>query len=319
MNFMKFIHTLVVAIGLALTPLSHAADFPNGPVRIITSLPAGSGPDVAARKIADQLSNKWKVPVLVENKPGGGGLVGLEYYQSLPANGLNIFYGDLGTMVSTPILWKKTNMVENLRPVAPIFYSPMALMTSSTTKDYKDMLTKLREKPQYGSWGVGSTGHIAGAEFTDFLGIKAEHVPYKEYGQWYAGISNGDLPISVGSIGSSQAMEKAGKIKYIAMVGDQRDPSFPNVPTVHELFGDKVKANKSWLVFFINDKVPADVQKKLTKDIREVASTDPIQEQIAKLYSVPMTKMTDAEFEKMYANDRKDYEKLIKKFKISIN
>lgn len=308
----------MVAI-LAISSATFAADFPSGPVRIITSLPAGSGPDVAARKIADQLSAQWKVPVIVENKPGGGGLVGLEYYQNLPANGLNIFYGDLGTMVSTPILWKKTDMVKNLKPVAPIFYSPMALMTSGTTKDYKEMLTKLREKPQYGSWGVGSTGHIAGAEFTEFLGIKAQHVPYKEYGQWYAGINTGDLPISFGSIGSSQAMEKAGKIKYIAIATDTRDPAHPNVPTVHELFGDRIKANKSWLVFFINDQVPADVQKKLTNDIRKVAATDSVQEQIAKLYSVSMTKMTIEEFEKMYASDRKNYEQLIKKFNISIN
>jgi tripartite-type tricarboxylate transporter receptor subunit TctC len=303
---------LVCSFGLS------AQTFPAKPVKIIVALPVGSGPDVIIRKVADQLSTKWAVPVVVENRPGGGGAVGLNAFNSEPVDGYTLFFADVGTVAGYPILYNDTKIVENLAPVRPVIYSELMLFASSKIQNGNDLKTALKANPTMGSWGVGSPAHINDLVIADAFGINATHVPYKDYGQWFIDTSNQQVTAGFASMASAGKMEKSGKIRYIAVTGDRRDFANPDVPTVKELTGKNIKTLASYVAVYTNKKVDPAIQKKLIKDFDEVVNSNSIKVALLTVDYRPMPISVD-EF-KAYANEQYNlYKKLIKQYNISIN
>lgn len=295
-----------------------AQTFPSKPVKIIVALPVGSGPDAIIRKVADQLSTKWSVPVVVENRPGGGGAVGLNAFNSEPADGYTLFFADVGTVAGYPILYHDDKIVENLLPVRPVIYSELMLFTSSKIQNVNELKAALKTNPTFGSWGVGSPAHINDLVVADAFGVKATHVPYKDYGQWFIDTSNQQVTAGFASVASSGKLEKAGKLRYLAITGDRRDFAFPDVPTVKEVAGKNVKTLASYVAVYTNKKVDPAIQKKLIKDFDEVVNSNNIKASLLTVDYRPMPISID-EF-KVYANDQYNlYKKLIKQYNISIN
>lgn len=315
---MKKLFALLLLFAVSLSVLAQPTNFPDKPVKIITSLPVGSGPDSVIRFLAEKLSKKWNVPVVVENKPGGSGAVALNAYNKEPADGYTIYHGDASNFISYPILYNNEKITENIEPLAPLAIVDMMLMTSPKNQNFAELTTAIKKNPTFGSWGIGSPSQIAGAELAEFLNIPSTHIPYKDYSVWLVDTGNQVVTSGFIAVGSAAQLEKAGKIKFIAFTGNQRDPQYPNVPTLTELTGKKLNIVRPWTAFYINKSVPDNVKQKLHRDFTYELNQPETAERMHTLYYKPW-KITISEFNKFLNEQYNLYKSLVIKYNITVN
>lgn len=313
---MKHIKALLLATIIALTGTAQA-EFPDRPIKIILSLPVGSGPDVVVRKVAEQLTAKWGQPVIVENKPGGNGVVALEAYKKEPATGYSLLFSGVGEIITYPIITRTEDSVASLEPLVPMMRSEMMLITSPNNKTLGDVREAFKKNPSIGSWGIASPPHLNGLELSQHFDTTPIHVPYKDYNQWFIDVSSGQVTWSFATMASAGKLEKAGKLKFVAITGDKRDPDYPDVPTITELTGKKVDF-KPWVAFYANKAVPIGIQKKLTEDIIEAVNSKPVVDTLLAMTYKPW-KINQPEFQTYFAGQTTLYKKLINQHKITVD
>jgi tripartite-type tricarboxylate transporter receptor subunit TctC len=294
------------------------AAFPDKPVTIVTAMPAGSGPDVVMRQMAEKLSAKWKVPVIIDNKPGGAGAVMFNAYADTPADGYTVAIADPGVFVAYPILYNKPEVLTNIQPLAGTFITSFVLATSPSITSLADLKTKLKANPTFATSAVGTGMHLEGLEFDSYLGIDAKHIPYKELGASFVDTSTGTVTYTFTTIASSRQLESSGKLRYLAVAAEHRNPAYPNVPTLAELTGKPLTLYHSWNIVYIKKAVPADVKEKIAKDISEIMATP---EMVEKVKSVGYETLpgTPADLEKFVNAETVNFKRSVKKYNISIN
>lgn len=302
---------------MCLISVSAWAGYPDRPVKIIISLPAGSGPDVQLRVAAEVLSEKWGQPVVVENKPGGSGLVAMSQLTKDSSDGNTFAMFSVGDIVASPILFNKDNLLSYIEPLSPFFTADMVLFASPAMSNIKELQNEIQKNPMYGSWAVGSIGHLTGAEFANIYNKNSTHVPYKEYGPWYIDTANRVLSFGFTSLGSGNAMYRAGKIHYLAIASEQRNKKFPNVPTIREVSGKKIVA-QSWLAFFIKKDVSELIKRQIEKDLRDAMSSQKVQSSLDDNFFIPMNTVTLKDFRGQIEKDQVNYATTLKKYNINI-
>lgn len=309
---------LLVALLSSLWVLGATAQtFPDKPVKIITSLPAGSGPDAVSRKLSERLQNKWKVPVVVENKPGGAGAVAFATYAEAPADGYTILSGDAGNFVGYPILYNRPQVLADIEPLTSQNGANMMLITAPNVKDMTDLKSRVEKKPVFAHGGVGSPMHLEGAELGAWFNIPVTHVPYKDYGAMWVDVSNGLVPYTFATIGSTQKLEEGGRLKYMAYAGNARHPDYPNVPTLNELTKQNRSQIRAWVVFYIKKNVPATIKSKLAKDIAEEMASREMQDMLKTLgYIYPPA--TPEALQKFVNGETAEFNRIVRKFNISV-
>ena len=311
----KIIASLLVAV---VSMNTIAQNFPSKPVKIILSIGVGSGPDVMARKISEVLTEKWKQPVLVENRPGGAGVIGLNAINSEPSDGYTIGFLDGGTVVSYPVLYKNHEPIGRLEPIAPVLDANMALFASSQIRNYNDLKQEISKNPTYSSWNIGSIGHLLGAEFGASLGNKSmTHIPYKEFGQWQADVSTRQVPYAFGSTGTTKNMVLAGKTKLIGIATAQRDSRYPEVPTLKELTGKNITTLISWCSFYVSTNTPTAIKVQLERDLKDAVADPRVQETMAKFDYIPIHTMTLTDFKRKVKNEQDQYQTIVNNFNIT--
>lgn len=299
-NILKFLITLL------LVAQAHAE-----PVRIISNLPVGSAPDTVVRKLAEVLAIKWSKSVVIENRPGAAGAVALEYYVNEPANSNNILMLDHGAWSVMPVLVNKEDRFAKLQVLAPFYSNDWVIFTNSKIQTLADLRTAINNKPFYGSWGVGSAGHFCGLEVARILGVTITHVPYKEYGQWFADVVNSELAFSCGSPGSTVQYRNNGKLNWLAFTSNQRNLVFADVPTAREFFGTKFNLSRGQITFFINKTTPTDQIKQMQFDIAQALQTPEIKESIELVHGKLWTENAD-EFNRFIVKTINDNRQIIK-------
>lgn len=314
---------------LAAVPLVHAQtaapDFPTKPVTLITAFAVGSGPDAVLRLVANKLSLQWKQTVTVDNRPGGGGFVAIEAARRGTSDGYTLLQLDSEHLAALPHLYKKRNFetLKTFDPVAPLFRTPfmVAVSAQSPWKNVGDLIAAAKAKPDavsYGSWGVGSPGHLGG-EWLDMLaGAPMAHVPYKEVSQLFTSVANGDVPWSFASIPSSQGVYKAGKIKYLAVAASKRIPQLPEVPTVAEAGGPAELDVNSFVVLVTPKGVPAPVRAKIHADVLKVLADSEVRERFYSFAFEPLA-WSNEEILKNAETKSRQYLQLINKANISLD
>jgi tripartite-type tricarboxylate transporter receptor subunit TctC len=311
----KVIATLLATF---LSMSTMAQNFPNKPVKIILSIGVGAGPDVMARKISEVLTEKWKQPVLVENRPGGAGVIGLNAINNEPSDGYTIGFLDGGSVVSYPILYKNYEPISRLEPIAPVLDANMALFASSQIRNYDELKQEIAKNLTYSSWNIGSIGHLLGAEFGAGLGNKSmTHVPYKDFGQWQADVSTRQVPYAFGSTGTTKNMVLAGKTKLFGIATTKRDPRYPDVPTIKELTGKNITTLISWCSFYVSSGTPTAIKNQLERDLKEAVADQRVQETMAKFDYIPIHNMTLIEFKRKVKNDQEQYQTIVNNFNIT--
>lgn len=313
----KFLLSILSLLALTFS-VQAKEDFPTKAIKIITNLPVGSAPDVYVRKVAVELESKVRQPVVVENKPGGAGLVALEHYLLQPADGHTLFFGDFGIFVVTPNLYNKDLLFGRIKPLTIGYIGRWIIVTPPNITNLAQLKQELRKNPNYGSWAVGSGGHICGAELTQLLGVNAQHVPYKEQTQWLADTSAGVFPFGCSSVGSTESLHKAGKLNYLAVADNRRDIYYPSLPTIKELTGYHFQAGEVWSAFYIHSSTDTEKAKLIENTLRDINRSHQIVNQVKNLKGFSADN-SSREMEQLRKNNIDLYNTLLKKYNISVN
>lgn len=317
---MKKILSALAFMLAALVAPTHAADFPTKPVTIITSFPVGSGPDGYARQLTESLTKKLGVPVILDNRPGANGVVSLEAFNRAPRDGHTVYFTDPTIVNGYQLVYSKDNLTVNLKTLVPATMTDLVLVTSTKINSYSELKQAMEKNPSYGSWAVGSTGQMYSEQLARYMKVTATHIPYRDYGQWFIDLSNQAMPYSFATMASAQALERAGKIKFLAIAASHRDPMYPAVPTIDELVGKKtgIYGPRTGAAFYISKDIPADAENSLRNAFKEALQTPNVKEAIASRNYKHWTINSDAGINKAMAEDASQYYQLIKDLSIDI-
>lgn len=234
-SILPLIFSLLAGINLA-----SAQTYPNKPVRIISAFAAGGTNDVIARTIAPKLSEHFGQQFIVENRPGGGGVIGTEFAAKSPADGYTLTIATTTTHVIAAAMRKLPyDPVKDFSPINLIGATPYVIVVhpSMPVKNVKDLIAVAKSRPnqvEFGSGGVGTPGHLAGAMLNTMTGIKMLHVPYKAGNLALNELIGGHVSLTFSTTITSTQFIQSGRLRGIAVTSTNRLPAFPNLPTVAE-------------------------------------------------------------------------------------
>lgn len=279
---------LTLASACALTLASASAfsqtgieGFPSKPITIITPFAAGSGPDAVLRVVGEVLAKRWGQRVVVDNRPGGAGFIAIEAAKRAAPDGYTLLLLDSEQVSLLPYLYKQRNFkaLDNFDPVAALFRTPffVAVSAESKWKNMADLVAGAKAAGgtiTYGSWGVGSPGHLGGVMLEGMSGVKMQHIAYRDVGQLFVGVSTNEVNWSLGTLPSSRAAYQSGKLRYLAIAAPKRIPQMPDVPTVAEAGGPAKFEVSSFAVLLAPKGLPDALSQKINADVAQ-AIADP--------------------------------------------
>ncbi|MCC7428054.1 MAG: tripartite tricarboxylate transporter substrate binding protein [Alphaproteobacteria bacterium] len=239
--------SLLVATGATLaTPTivraQGGAAWPNRPIRVILPYGVGGATDIHMRLIAPKLSEILGQPVVVENRVGSGGVVGSNMVARSAPDGYTLLCAAISAVSLAPHLYKDLpyNPFTDLTAITPTIYVPLTLAITkvgwnvSTAAQLIEIMKANPGKYHFGSNGVGTTSHLAGANFVQSNGIQAVHVPYRGGAQVYAALISGEIQFSHEVAGTLKPMHEAGTIRCLFVASEKRSPVLPDVPSMTE-------------------------------------------------------------------------------------
>ena len=317
--------TLTAATLAVSLPAAQAQDFPAKPVRLITPFPAGAGPEGVLRVLAEKLQRKWGKPVIVENKPGANGFIAIEAWKQGAKDGTDILQLDNVHLAAYPHLFKKLPYDANkdFELVAPLFrtYFFVAVPSGSPYKTVGDIVKDAKAHPgklNYGSWSVGNPAHLGSALLESTTGTQMQHVVYKETSMLYAGVANGELDWALGTLATAGPMQRAGKLKFIAVTAPNRLPAFPDVPTVAESGGPAGYELTGWTTLAVPKGVPKATLDKIRKDVEQALSEPDMKERFA-TFGYEAFPATQEQFASFIAAESKKYGDVVARAKIALD
>jgi tripartite-type tricarboxylate transporter receptor subunit TctC len=235
---------LVRTAALALAILAHpgqAQTYPAKPIKLIVPFPPGGGTDLFARTIGQKLAETRKWVIVVENKPGVGGNLGVEQAAKSPPDGYTMVMGQTSNLAINPTLFPKLpyDPIRDLAPVSLVASAPLVLVVAANSpfKSLADVVAAAKAKPDhvtFASPGNGTVAHLTGELFQNAAGIKFQHVPYKGSSQALTDLMGGQVQVFMSSVPTALSQIKGGKLRAIAVTGVKRAAELPKVPTIAE-------------------------------------------------------------------------------------
>ena len=279
---MKPIASLLLAASLlaALPAVAQgqAATFPSKPIRILVPFTAGSGADSASRFYGEQIAKTFNQQVLVENRPGGSGVIAVQATRQAPADGHTILMGSNSPVVVNAITIKNLpyDPFKDLRPLYGIAISPVAF-TVRADSPYKSMAdvvatAKKENRPlQLGSYSAGY--QLVAAWLGTASGLPVTHVPYKGGAQMLTDVAGGQLEVGVIDFSGTTELMKGGRVRVLAITSGKRDPKYPDIPTMKESgFADFETG--VWSAFFVRAETPNDIVDKLAAAVEKAMTSE---------------------------------------------
>ncbi len=313
---------LLGALLLGAAP-AMAQDYPVRPIRIISPSAPGGITDLVARLVGDRIALALKVPVLVENKPGGTGAIALDFVAKAPPDGYTLVIGFSGANIFYPLLNDKLpfNAQRDFTPIIQVFNGGNVLVThpSVPVANLREFIAYVKAQPKppgYGSWGPGSGGHLAGEYLKILTGVDMFHVPYKSTTALTTDVVGGHMPLAFLDSFNAIAQARNGKVKAIAQAGPKRSPMLANVPTLLEegvQFGIG-----AWIGFFGPANLPAPITLTLNKEIEKVLRAPDLKERWLTMTGYNPDPTSAEEFSRIVANDWEVLKKVIADSKIRI-
>jgi tripartite-type tricarboxylate transporter receptor subunit TctC len=272
---MKVRHTLFLMWYGVLAVFSTAVagqDFPSKTVRIIVPFPPGAGPDIVGRTVGQKLTGRWKQQIVVDNRPGAGGNIGVEAAAKAAPDGYTLLLASNHVTIN-PSLFKKVpyDPIRDFLPLTLATVTPNILVVhpSLPVKSVRELIALAKSRPgqiNFSSGGNGSVGHLAAEMFKTAAKVDMVHIPYKGPAAAITALLNGEA--SVGFLLAAAALPqiKAGKLRALAVTGKNRSPAAPDLPTVSES-GVPGYEIVSWQGLFAPAGTPNDVVKKIHSDM----------------------------------------------------
>lgn len=301
---------------LAWGSYAMAQGYPTKPVTIVVPFAPGGGTDIGTRIVAQKLSQLWGQPVVVDNKGGAGGNVGLESVSRAKPDGYTLLTGNVGTQSINPTLYKKLNYNPDTSfvPIGQFAELPFVLVVPVTlpANNAKELVALAKTQPgklTYASSGTGGSPHLSAETFAISTGTQLLHVPYKGGGAAMTDLISGQVDMLFVSVLETSAHIKSGRLKALAITSSQRVPALPDVPTLQES-GITGAESGSWLGLLAPAGTPPDIIDKISRSLQQVLAMPDVQQQLQGQGAVARGG-TPAAFAALIAADRKKYARII--------
>ncbi|MDF2463352.1 MAG: Tripartite tricarboxylate transporter family receptor [Ramlibacter sp.] len=259
-------------------PTAHAA-FPDKPIKIVVPFSPGGGADLIARTLSAELAKELGQPVIVDNKPGGGTIIGSDLVAKSPPDGYTLLLSSIAHSVNPSLAEKLPYATEkDFVPVAMLVRSPNVLVVraESPYKSVKDIIDAAKAKPgvlTYASPGNGTSSHLAGALFEELGKVRLQHISYKGSAPALTDLLGGQTDILFGTSGSVGSFVDSGKLRALAVTSAARSTAYPNVPTMVEA-GVPGYVTEGWYGLHAPAGTPAAVIEKLNATARKATGTE---------------------------------------------
>lgn len=264
----------ILGLSVVMAQGAAAASFPDGPVRVVVPVAAGGGLDIVVRALTPILTEKWNRPVIVDNRPGAGGSIGASAVANAKPDGLTLLAAHDQVMVANRFLYKELSYDpdRDFAPVAMLVQANQLVLATpkvpvNDLKELVDYVKAGKGRFFYGSYGAGSTPHLAFELVNKREGLSLTHVPYKGVAPVLTGMMSDEVQLSFGSAAVAGSLIEAGKLKPLAVANTERDPSFPDVKTTAELGFPWLQVS-IWHSLFAPKGTPPDLIEKIADDVR---------------------------------------------------
>jgi len=312
------------AAALAAAPLlAHA--WTTKPVRIVVPAPAGGTMDVVARVLSDAISAEIGQPVIVDNKPGAGGAIGVHALNSAPPDGQTIMFMVSNILTEIPLVMKTGfDPVKDVKPVTMVARSAMVLVSAPSVpaNDLKGLIAYLKtgkgSPGSYASYSAGTSSHYAGAIFARKAGLDLQHVPFPGSPPALQNLMGSQVDILFDGIVTSLPLIKAGKVKVFGVGAKTRLAQLPDVPTMAEQGFDEIDFS-NWAGAIVSSRMPDDLVKRINAVLTKAASSPKVRERLIAQNFVPMTSESPEQLAKITHDEYERNARIVKTYNIQLN
>ena len=309
---------LAMSLGVPGAAAIAADVYPARPIRIVILVVPGGGADITSRAIGQKLTEAWGQQVIVDNRPGGNGIVGMDIARNANPDGYTMVLGTIGPVAVNPSLYAKLpyDSVKDYAPVARAVSALNVLVVhpSVPVKSVKDLIAHAKANPSklnYGSSGVGFADHLAGELFNKMTGVKMTHVPYKGGAPAMIDLVGGNINLIFATVSTALPSMKAGRIRALAVTFANRVEQFSDIPTVAES-GVPGFAVDNWYGFQAPRGVPKEIVAKLHNEINRIMTLPDVTARLAGLGIFPFTLPTSAAYGDYIQSEIKKYAEVVK-------
>jgi tripartite-type tricarboxylate transporter receptor subunit TctC len=288
--------TGLVTVGLAAAPLqpAAAAEYPTRVVRMILPQPAGGGTDTVARTVAQKLTEAWGQQVIVDNRPGANGIIGAEAVIKSKPDGYTLLYGFTSMLTINASVYKALpyDTLRDLAPITQTVTNQMALVVHPRlpVKSVPELVALARSRPGellYASFGVGNQTHLTTELFRLEAKLNVLHVPYKGETPSISELVAGQVMMMFSPSAGITPFVKTGRLRLLALAGEQRSPAFPDTPTMKES-GYPGVVSTGWGGILAPAGTPQDVIEKTQRDVARALAMPEVRERLSALGADPV-------------------------------
>lgn len=285
---------LALCAGVAAAAAAPAQNYPNRPIRIIAQFTPGTSTDILARVIGGKLTEAWGQQVVVDNRPGAGGVIGTELGAKAAPDGYTLTMAVSSGFGINPTLYAKLpyDAIRDFAPITNIALTPQTLVAHPgyAAKTVKELVTLAKTRPgqlNYASLGSGSTSHLTMEMFRSAAGIQLNHIPYKGSPAAHAELFSGQIPVMFDAIPAVLPHVKSGRLRGLGIATLRRSPYLPEVPTIAESGYPGFEA-VGWIGIAAPAKTPAPVLDRLNAEIVRIIRSPEMKERLATLAFTPV-------------------------------
>ncbi|WP_372659166.1 Bug family tripartite tricarboxylate transporter substrate binding protein [Hydrogenophaga sp.] len=299
-------------------PLQAAAQsWPAKPIRLVVTFPSGGSSDAAARIVAPRLAERLGQPVVVDNRPGAGGGIGLDLVAKSAPDGYTIVLASAGGLTANPSLYKNLpyNPTRDFAPITLFGTSPFVLLSATTlaAENVRDVIEMARKQPgklSYASGGNGTAMHLSGELMKSMSQTRILHIPYRGSAPAVLAVMTGETQLAIADVASAAGQIKANRVRVLGVMGKQRSALAPDLPTLAES-GLPGFESSGWFAILAPAGTPPAVVSRLNADITEVLRSAEIRERFATAGLEPLPS-TPEELAQLMQSEATKWAKVIK-------
>ena len=303
---------------LLLAFSAQAQPYPNRPVRIIVPYPPGSGTDIVARLLGQRIGESWGQPIVVDNRPGAGAIVGVDAVAKSAPDGYTLGIADTGPLAINPSLYPKLpyDPLRDFAPVIEVAKLPFMLVAhpSLGVSSVAELIAEARRRPgqiNYASVGNGSGVHLATELFRKRAGIDIVHIPYKGSAPALTDVLAGTTPLMFVNLLSGLPLVRSGKLRALAVGTTERLRALPDVPTVSQA-GVPGYQFEAWFGVIAPAGTPVAVVERLNSEFRKVLAAPEVRDRLLNEGGMEPVGGSAAQFARLIAAEREHWGKLVK-------
>ncbi len=327
MGFALASTTLAIGAPAARAQTPAAAGYPSKPIQLIVPFPAGGATDGVARLVAEKLRQRLGQTVVVDNKAGASGILGTDFVAKAPADGHTLVLSLSTSLLINQFLYKKLPYApqKDLALVSLLANVPIVLLAhpsvpASNAAELARYISANKGKLSYGSWGVGSAGHLSLAAMSQGFNADMTHVAYKGEAPMLQDLIGGQIQLAFASALQAKSFAESGKVKAIGVTGEGRMPALPNVPTLAEQgWKDDIFRITGWVAVAAPAATPKPIVDRLAAELRAISEMPDVRSRFVAIMGVEPVALGPEQFAAAYAKDLPVWQRAVKETGASLD